>query len=377
MSQERLPPPKLITKAGELEQLVDKLALESIIAVDTESNSLFAYQEQVCLIQFSTQQNDYLVDPLALDDISSLEPIFSSPEIEVIFHAAEYDLLCLKRDFGFTFTNLFDTMVAARTLGRDAVGLGSLLKAKFGVAVEKKYQRANWGQRPLPEHMLQYAQLDTHYLIALRDILKQELITKERYALAEEDFRRLCQVNEHKTDKPPADCWRINGAYDLEPQQAAVLKELYLFRDQVARRKNRPLFKVMNDQVLINLAEGCPSNQAELINSPGLSRGQAAQYWKGLLAAIKRGLQAEPLHPPAYKRLNNGFLQRLEALKGWRKMTAREMGVNSDVVLPRDLMYAIAKHRPQHKSELKALMDDAPYRYERFGDEILGVIPGK
>jgi len=192
MSQERLPPPKLITKAGELQQLVDKLALESIIAVDTESNSLFAYQEQVCLIQFSTQQYDYLVDPLALDDISSLEPIFSSPEIEVIFHAAEYDLLCLKRDFGFTFTNLFDTMVAARTLGQEAVGLGSLLKAKFGVAVEKKYQRANWGQRPLPEDMLQYAQLDTHYLIALRDILKQELITNGRYALAEEDFRRLC-----------------------------------------------------------------------------------------------------------------------------------------------------------------------------------------
>jgi len=185
MSQERLPPPKLITKAGDLQQLVDKLALESIIAVDTESNSLFAYQEQVCLIQFSTQQYDYLVDPLALDDISSLEPIFSSPEIEVIFHAAEYDLLCLKRDFGFTFTNLFDTMVAARTLGQEAVGLGSLLKAKFGVAVEKKYQRANWGQRPLPEDMLQYAQLDTHYLIALRDILKQELITNGRYALAE------------------------------------------------------------------------------------------------------------------------------------------------------------------------------------------------
>jgi ribonuclease D len=377
MSQERLKSPKLITTANEFKQLVDKLALESIIAVDTESNSLYAYQEQVCLIQFSTQQNDYLVDPLALDDISSLEPIFSSPQIEVIFHAAEYDLICLKRDFGFTFTYLFDTMVAARTLGRKEVGLGSLLKAEFGVTVEKKYQRANWGQRPLPLHMLQYAQLDTHYLIALRDLLKQELITKGRYPLAEEDFIRLCRVSEHNTEKRPADCWRINGAFDLDPQEAAVLKELCLFRDQIARRKNRPLFKVMNDQVLISLAERCPRNREELVKTPGLSHGQATQYWKGLLGAIIRGLQAEPLHPPAYKRPNNGFLERLEALKGWRKMTAREMGVNSDVVLPRDLMYAIAQGKPQHWSELKTLMDDAPYRYECFGDEIMVVIPGK
>ncbi len=377
MSQGQLSSPKLITKANTLNKLVDKLAHESIIAVDTESNSLYAYQEQVCLIQFSTQENDYLVDPLALDDIAALEPIFNSPQIEIIFHAAEYDLMCLKRDFGFTFTHLFDTMVAARTLGRKEVGLGSLLKAEFGVNVEKKYQRANWGQRPLPERMLHYAQLDTHYLIALREILKQELITNGRYALAVEDFTRLCQVSGRNSEKRPTGCWRINGAFDLDPQKASVLKELCVFRDQIARRKDRPLFKVMNDQVLINLAERSPRNLEELKQTPRLSHGQASQYWRGILAAIQRGLQADPLYPPAYKRPNNGFLERLEALKGWRKMTAREMGVNSDVVLPRDLMYAIAEGKPQHRSELKALMGDAPYRYECFGDEIMMVIPGK
>lgn len=377
MSQEQLSSPKLITKANALNKLVDKLARESIIAVDTESNSLYAYQEQVCLIQFSTQENDYLVDPLALNDIAALEPIFNSPQIEVIFHAAEYDLMCLKRDFGFTFTHLFDTMVAARTLGRKEVGLGSLLKAEFGVTVEKKYQRANWGQRPLPERMLHYAQLDTHYLIALREILKQELITNGRYALAQEDFTRLCQVSGRNSEKRPTGCWRINGAFDLDPQKAAILKELYVFRDQIARRKDRPLFKVMNDQVLINLAERSPRNREELQQTPRLSHGQATQYWRGILAAIQRGLQADPLFPPTYKRPNNGFLERLEALKGWRKMTAREMGVNSDVVLPRDLMYAIAEGKPQHRNELKTLMDDAPYRYECFGDEIMVVIPGK
>jgi ribonuclease D len=114
-----------ITKPGGLKRLAHILADQPTIAVDTESNSLFAYREQVCLIQFSTRDTDYLVDPLALDDLSSLEPIFSSPAINKTFHAAEYDLICLKHDFNFSFSNLFDTMLAARILGRKEIGLGS------------------------------------------------------------------------------------------------------------------------------------------------------------------------------------------------------------------------------------------------------------
>ncbi len=119
--------PVLITRPGPLKDLAADLSRQSLVAVDTESNSLHAYREQVCLIQFSTEETDYLVDPLALDDLSSLGPIFANPDIEKIFHAAEYDLICLKRDFGFQFANLFDTMVAASILGkaRNRIGLRS------------------------------------------------------------------------------------------------------------------------------------------------------------------------------------------------------------------------------------------------------------
>ena len=120
-------PSQVITHAAALRTLAKELQRHPIIAVDTESNSLYAYRERVCLIQFSTPLADTLVDPLALDDLTPLAPIFADPKIEKVFHAAEYDLICLKRDFGFEFANLFDTLVAARILGRKQVGLGAIL----------------------------------------------------------------------------------------------------------------------------------------------------------------------------------------------------------------------------------------------------------
>ena len=141
--------PIMIAQPESLWRLANKLSAESLLAVDTESNSLYAYREQVCLIQFSTNEQDYLIDPLVLDDLSPLAQLFANPGIEKIFHAAEYDLICLKRDFGFTVNNIFDTMMAARVLGRNAVGLATILEVEFNVHVDKRCQRADWGQRPL------------------------------------------------------------------------------------------------------------------------------------------------------------------------------------------------------------------------------------
>ncbi|HRE47530.1 MAG TPA: ribonuclease D, partial [Aggregatilineales bacterium] len=171
-----LPPIQMIDSDQSLLRLVERLANEALIAVDTESNSLYAYYERVCLIQISTQTGDWVIDPLALDDLSPLGTIFADPHIEKVFHAAEYDLMCLKRDYEFIFLNLFDTMVTARILGRKAIGLGSLLEDYFDLHMDKRFQKANWSERPLPKDMLRYAQKDTHYLPALRDKLYEELV---------------------------------------------------------------------------------------------------------------------------------------------------------------------------------------------------------
>ena len=371
-----LPPPTLITRPQALKQLLEQLLHEPIVAVDTESNSLYAYQEQVCLIQFSTNEEDFLVDPLALADLSPLSVLFSNPEIEKVFHAAEYDVLTLKRDFGYTFKNLFDTMLAARILGWKEFGLGPILRDEFGIRLNKRYQRANWGRRPLPADMLDYARFDTHFLIPLRDRLQSELKDQNRWDLAMEDFDRLRHINGRAPEDLAEACWKVSGSYDLDPQQAAVLQELCLYRDGVARELDRPLFKVIHDRSLLAIARATPEDLQELRRLPGMTNKQVRRHGQALLNAVQRGLRAEPKYPPSLPRPDNGYLDRVDALRYWRKKTARKMGVNSDVVLPRDLLYSIASRNPHTERDLQAVLEQVPWRRQRFGDQILEVLDG-
>ncbi len=343
------------------------------MAVDTESNSLYAYREQVCLIQFSTPAADFLVDPFSLPDLSSLAPIFADPKIEKVFHAAEYDIICLKRDFGFEFANLFDTMLAARILGRCEIGLGSVLKAEFGLVLDKRFQRADWGQRPLPSDLLAYAQLDTHYLIPLRQRLYDALQKEGRWPLAVEDFNRMRSVNGRVLDGEPLSCLNLSGAHDLTPQQAAVLQELCQYRDMVARTQDRPLFKVLGNDTLVAIAAACPSGFDDLKRLPGMSQGQLHRHGKQLLQAVARGMKSPPLYPTRSPRPDERYLSRLEALRQWRKATAQSWGVESDVILPRDLLHALAEANPTHPEALEEVMADFPWRREHLGEQIMAL----
>ena len=186
-------PPIWIDTTPKLEELIETLAAELIIAVDTEADSLYSYFEKVCLIQISTTQADYLIDPLKID-VAGLAHIFADSTIQKIFHAAEYDILSLKRDYNFTFANLFDTMIAARILGWPRYGLGAILAEHFGVKLDKRFQRYNWGRRPLSAAALDYARLDTHYLFPLREIQQKHLVQQKRSREAQEAFARQTQV---------------------------------------------------------------------------------------------------------------------------------------------------------------------------------------
>lgn len=362
--------PILVADRDSFEKTVEALEMAAIIAVDTESNSLFAYREQVCLIQFSTDETDYLVDPLAIDDLSALGNIFSNPKIEKIFHAAEYDLLCLKRDFDFTFSNLFDTMVAARILGRNRVGLGNLLDAEFEIRLEKRFQKADWGKRPLPADMLSYARFDTHYLIRLREKFLGELKVKNRWPIAQEDFIRMSRV----TGTPPGpittNIWRINGSRELSPQQASVLQELINYRDEKAQVYDLPPFKVLGDKTLLAIADELPSSLRDLKGIKKLGEKLLQRHGKELFAAVARGGRAKALKPPPRDRFQNGYPERVDALRQWRKAAAIKLGVESDVVLPRDLMIEIAANNPDNRQELSSIMQSTPWRLEKYGDQI-------
>lgn len=371
MQNEELPPPIWVARPADLRRMVAELSSEPLLAVDTESNSLYAYQEQVCLIQISSPTNDYMVDPLAISDLSPLEPLFSNPATETIFHAAEYDLICLTRDFAYQFSSLFDTMLAARILGRKSFGLGSLLESEFGLLLDKHYQRANWGQRPLKPAMLAYARLDSHYLIALRAKLKAELEEVGRWELAQEDFRRMRHVHLPDETSHADACWRITGSQDLTPTQGAVLQAVCAYRDRQARYANLPVFKVLPNEAMLSVARNMPESRADLDGLPGLNPKLANRHAAGLLQAVKQGRHSPPLTRPRTPRRNDALLHRLDLLRTWRKAAAAGMKVESDVVLPRDLMDAIATANPRNLEQLAPVMREVPWRLEHFGPQIL------
>ena len=365
-----IPEPILVTTSDQLHQMSKELAQASLLSVDTESNSLHAFREQVCLIQFSIPDKDYLLDPLAVEDISVLGPIFADPNIEKIFHAAEYDLLTLKRDFDFNFLNLFDTMVAARILGRRRVGLGNLLEAEFGIKLAKKFQRADWGKRPLPKDMLSYARFDTHYLVRMRNKFKEELQTKNRWPIAAEDFKRATDVGDHRAEPPISDVWRMKGAEDFSPRQYAVLQALLDFRRQRAERVDRPLFKVFGNKTLVAIAEAMPREVNQLKHLDGMSRGQVERHGRKLLNAVELGKKAQPPVRPPRRPRDEQKEERYETLREWRKIRAKGLDVESDVVLPRDVLLQLVDANPSSLEEVEAVMKTVPWRFAQYGTEI-------
>lgn len=373
MTKEILSPPLCVANRTALEEMTAVLAREPRIAIDTESNSLYAYREQVCLIQFSTPSQDYLLDPLALPDLEILAPLFEDPKIEKIFHAAEYDLICLKRDFGFRFENIFDTMIAARILGYKKVGLGNLLDQKFNVKVDKKFQKADWGKRPLTDEMLNYARFDTHYLIAMRKLFSAELEKKGLAELAQEDFRMVAALDGINHRKPLPIWERVGGRAKLSPRQATVLNEVCLARETLAEKLNRPVFKIIGNKSLIKLAEAQPRSRRDL-EIEGFTSRQISSFGKTFLAAVEEGRHAELVRRTPTFRPSDEYRNRFERLRLWRKEKAMTLDVESDVVLPRFIMEKIARENPQSKEALAALMEKSPWRFEQYADEILALI---
>ena len=362
----------MITSMAALHQLTERLATESLIAVDTESNSLYAYREQVCLIQISTRHEDWLIDPLAVHDLTALGALMANAAIEKVLHAADNDVMCLKRDFGFTFANLFDTMQAARVLGRKNVGLGSLLEDYFGVRVNKAYQRANWAVRPLPREQLDYARMDTHYLPALRDMLRKELEEKDHLTEALELFEAITALSPSVQIFDPDGYWHINAARDLSRRQMAILRELYLLRDQLAFQRDVPPFKIATDEALATLARSGAQTIAEITALPGCSG--LGRYGSEFVAAVKRGWAAPLPSRPSEPRIDDATLARYNRLRDWRKARAAERGVESDVIISKEALWAMAVHVPQTMTDLESVTGLGPWRRERYGEALLRLL---
>lgn len=374
MTLSSLPPARLVNSQETLSHLVADLKNQTSIAIDTESNSLHSYQERVCLIQISTPETDYLIDPFPIQDMSALGEVFADPSIQKVFHAGDYDLATLKRDFDFEFANIFDTMLAATALAEPSIGLAALLEKYYDLHLVKKYQRANWGKRPLDPEMLSYAQGDSHYLLQLRDLLVDKLRAVGRLKNVLEDSAALARITPPMKDHEE-DLWKVKGSQDLNPTALSLLKELNHLRETIAEQRDVPPFKVFSNKVLIEIATTQPHYLEELSLLPSLSPSLIKRYGKQLMQVVKAWRENPvAVKPRKNHRLSDRELKLREKLGDWRKEVGEKEGVPSNAVLSRDLVELIAHHDPQSDEELARVMQDYPNHNKQYGKQILSLI---
>ena len=322
---------EIITTTERLVEVADILSHQTEIAVDLEMDSLHHYREKVCLVQVSTRQQSWLPDPLALPSLTPLAAPLVNPEIVVVMHGSDYDIRSLHRDFGIEVTNLFDTMIAARFLGIGEFGLAALLKARFGIELDKKYQKADWSKRPLSREMCAYASADTSDLLLLYDQFREELVQKGRLEWLEEEGRIVCQARVSEKDGPLF--LYCKGASKLRGHSLAILEELLQLRDRQSELLDRPPFKVLSADTLIDVAENRPRSLHDLSLFKGMTPGQLQRHGAGILSAVERGIATPEANLPRFprgarKEVLERVKERLKNLKSWRERCSRELGLD-------------------------------------------------
>jgi ribonuclease D len=368
---------ELIENRADLDTLAQDLLSEKTLAFDTEADSFYHYFDKTCLVQVATRRQIYLIDPLAFGgpaELAPLAPIFASPDICKIFHAAEYDIFVLKRDCSFQFANLFDTMISAQLLGYPSVGLAGLAKRHFDVDLPKDEQRSDWSKRPLRMNQLTYGAADVLYLIELVEKLKKELRKAKRLEWAMEEFEALAKREWPEREFDKLGYLRIKGARRMDPRALSVLRELYMLRDHRAREIDRPPFKVLGNRTLLEIAEKRPTRLADLGQIKGITDLLLRRMGREVVEAVKVGRKKD--HGPIPRLQGNGRRRmdrhterRLVALKKWRATRAAELSMDPGVLCPNSALEAIAWTAPQESKDLRDLPELKGWFLREFGSE--------
>jgi ribonuclease D len=370
---------QLIETASDLAALVDRLRGEPLIAMDTEAASFHRYRDRVYLLQLSSRQETAVVDPLATGTLEPVGELLADPAIEVIFHDADYDLRLLDREYNFRAETLFDTRVAAQLLNEPGIGLAALLEKYLSVRLDKRFQRADWSARPLSADMLAYAASDTRYLPELRDILAGQLEARGRMGWAREEFALLTGIRAADPDAAEPGWLRLKGAKALRGRELAVLREVWEWRDDLARRADRATFRVLNNEPMLAIAKAPPADLAALKAIPGIGNDQAERRGREILAAVRRGVELpedqlpriarQPRRPP-----DLAFEARLERLKVRRHALAEELELAPGVLCPNGTLEAIARADPDTVGQLEAVVELRRWQARTIGPALFDAL---
>ncbi len=340
--------PMWVDSADAVSEVVAACSAAGRFALDSEADSLHSYFHKVCLIQVSAGERHFLIDPLALAaaDLQPLWRVVGDGSVPVVMHGADYDLRVLDRDFGARVRGLEDTQVMAQLLGEPKTGLGVLLEREFDVRLDKRHQRADWGQRPLSRALLGYAAADTAFLVPLADRLRARLEELGRRGWAVEECRRLEEVRHQASQPDPLAFERIKGARALRGEARDRAHALHAWRERIARQRDLPPFKVLGNRPLLELASDPPGDLVALGKVSGLGSRFVRRWGGQVIALLRRPGDAPPSRrgerPP---RAEVAMRRRIERLVAERDRVAAELGLPPGLVCPRAVVEAVANAR--------------------------------
>jgi ribonuclease D len=361
-----------LDQVPEVDRFLTEISNVKELALDTEGASFHRFLDRIYLLQISTRDQSAIIDPLPIGSPAKLGQLLESKNVEVVFHDADYDLRLLHQDYGWHATNIFDTRVASQLLGIKSFGLAALLEQFFEVKLDKKHQRADWSMRPLTPDMLAYAAQDTRYLLQLKDHMKGELKRRGRMHWAEEEFARL-EGTRWEAEDGMDGFLRIKGARDLSRRELAVLREVANWRNAVAAQLDRATFRVMGNEVLLEIARRAPKSTSELGAIKGMPKGMIERAGADIVAAIRRGMDAPEAELPKFPKgqrwnKDRDFDDKVGRLKAVRDAAATRLELDPGVLCSRERLENVARSGAKTVQDLAAVPDLRRWQIEEMGE---------
>lgn len=360
-----------------------------VLGIDTEFMSEGRYQPLLCLAQIAVPDASAeggirieLLDPIDTSadggfDAAPLADVLGDPKVEVVVHAGRQDVAILRRTWGATVTNLFDTQIAAGFAGFSAqAGYGSLLTDLLGVRLSKSAGFTRWDLRPLTGEQVSYARGDVEHLLALAESLRSRLRTSGRLEWARQECTRLEDASD---ERDPDSAWeRLPRVHQLSGRARAVARELAAWRERTAAAEDRPVGQVLGDPALLELSRRQPSELLALERIRGLQPGVVRRRGRELLAAVERGMGVPPLslgpaERPDVRPGDTPLIALSEALVRSRALAA---GLAYELVASRsELEQVVAAARRSHpEPDVRTLRG---WRRDLVGAELLDLLAGR
>jgi ribonuclease D len=363
---------------GLLDQLAESAREQGRLGIDTEFMPEGRYKPLLCLVQIVVGDHVEVLDPLVSSfDPTPLAEVFADPSIEVVLHAGRQDVAILRREWNTTFTNVFDTQVAAGFAGFSAqAGYNGLLHDVLRIRLPKTASFTRWDARPLTDEQIRYARGDVEHLLPLADDIQRRLIERGRLEWAREECVAIAEATD---ERDPEEVWRrLPRVSGLDPRERAVARELAAWRERTAAREDRPVGAVLRDPTVVELAKRQPGGRRELAQIRGITPDVVRRRGDDVAAAIERGRSAPPVH------LEEGDRAPTEAVDGPTialaeslvRSRAQEAGLAYELIAARaDLSpVVVAARRGQPEPEVRTLKG---WRRELVGAELLELLAGR